>query len=120
MRSKVPALGVALLALAWPAVALAGGPCARTRFLMMTDSHGLTAFGDVMDRWLLSQPGAELESFTLGGSNPEWWFRGTATPRGYVYRSCEGGAPRPRARLIHQPLRAPYLPELLASGGEKG
>jgi hypothetical protein len=95
------------------APAAASGPCGRTRILFFSDSHGLTAFGDFMDNWLLTVPDSELHSFTIGGSSPQWWFRGTTTPRGYVFKSCDGQPLQARNNLTHRRVKTPFLPELL-------
>lgn len=66
-----------------------------------------------MDSWLLTVPDSELHSYTIGGSSPQWWFRGTTTPRGYVFHSCEGRPLEARSRLHHRRVKTPFLPDLL-------
>ncbi len=109
--AAIAAAGVALAA--WMGEARAAEPCGRVRFLSIYDSHGLTAFGDRLDAWLLTQSGAELTSYTLGGASPEWLLRGTVSPRGYLFRSCDGQPLLPRAKLNQRKIAAPSLEELI-------
>jgi hypothetical protein len=109
-RTALLALACALLA---PAVARASEAGARTRYVTIYDSHGLTAFGDRLDAWLLARPRADLTSYTLGGASPEWLLRQLVSPRGYLFQS--GGA-EPlllRSKLPQRKLAAPALDDLL-------
>ena len=108
------ALGAAaLLAAGLSAGTARAEPCGRTRFITLYDSHGLTPFGDRLDTQLLAHPGTELVSYTLGGASPGWLLRGTVSPRGYLFKSCEGKPLLPRSQLTQQSLRAPLLDDLL-------
>jgi hypothetical protein len=91
----------------------AADPCGRTRFVTVYDSHGLTPFGDRLDGLLVSYPGAELTSYTLGGASPSWFSRGRVSPRGYVFDSCDGKPLVPRSKLHQQDVRTPVLEDLL-------
>jgi hypothetical protein len=88
-------------------------PCGRVRFITIYDSHGLTPFGDQLDAQILATPGAELTSYTLGGASPGWLLRGALSPRGYLFKSCEGKPILPRSRLPKQSLRTPAIDTLL-------
>jgi len=77
------------------------------------DSHGLTAFGDRLDRYLLALKGAELKSYTLGGASPEWLLTTKVSLRGYLYDSCAKAPLVPRSKLDQQKLRAPSVEDLL-------
>jgi hypothetical protein len=109
----IAAIGAFAAAALAPAAALAGEPCGRLRFIAVADSHGLTVFGEKLDRWLLAHPEAELASFTLGGASPEWLLRGTTSPRGYRFVSCEGKPLQPRAKIRQKAVRTPVLEELI-------
>jgi hypothetical protein len=111
-RSQVLAVA-ALLAVGLHAGTARAEPCGRVRFITLYDSHGLTPFGDRLDTLLLARPGAELLSYTLGGASPGWLLRGTVSPRGYLFKSCEGKPLLPRSQLTQQSLRTPLLDELL-------
>jgi hypothetical protein len=95
------------------AAATAAEPCGRLRFVAIYDSHGLTPFGDRLDAALLHHPDAELVSYTLGGASPSWLTRRPISPRGYVYRSCEGKPPVERSKLPPLDLRTPSIEDLL-------
>lgn len=92
-------------------------PCGRVRFVTVYDSHGLTAFGERLDGWILAQKEAELESYTLGGASTEWLVTAKVSLRGYHYHSCDKAPILPRARLPQRKLRAPTVDELLAPPG---
>jgi hypothetical protein len=104
------AIGVIGLA---ASAAQAAEPCGRIRFVTVYDSHGLTPFGDGLDGWAASFPGAELTSYTLGGASPGWLLRRPVSPRGYVFSSCEGKPLLPRSRLRKRDVRTPVLEEIL-------
>jgi hypothetical protein len=104
------ALVVGLFAL--PGAARAAEPCGKQRFVTIYDSHGLTMFGDRLDRLLLGSPGAELTSYTLGGASPEWLVTTKVSLRGYFYASCDKIPLVPRAKLDQRKLRAPSLDDL--------
>lgn len=87
--------------------------CGRIRFVTVYDSHGLTPFGDGLDGWAASFPGAELTSYTLGGASPNWLLRRPISPRGYVFNSCEGKPLLPRSKLSKRNVRTPVLEEIL-------
>ncbi len=107
-------LGITLAALvAWAGTARAA-PCGQNRFVTVYDSHGLTAFGERIDRWILAQKGAELESFTLGGASTEWLVTTKVSLRGYHYHSCDKAPIASRAHLPQRKLRAPTVDELLS------
>jgi hypothetical protein len=89
------------------------GPGAHVRFVTLYDSHGLTPFGDRLDAILLSIPGSELTSYTLGGASPSWLLRRAVSPRGYVFDSADGKALVPRSRLLPRDVRTPALDALL-------
>ncbi len=91
----------------------ARAPCQKTRIVTIFDSHGLTAFGDYIDGWALGQAHAELESYTLGGANPEWLLNGRASPRGHFFSSCEGVPRLPRARFHKETVRSPVIADLM-------
>jgi hypothetical protein len=106
------ALALALVGFAVGA-ARAADSCGRVRFISVYDSHGLTPFGDRLDGLLLSYPGAELTSYTMGGASPAWLLHRPISPRGYVFDSCDGRPLLPRSKLRKQDLRTPALAELL-------
>lgn len=116
MASRLPRL---LAPLAFAAALLAAkaaraeGPCGKTRFVTVYDSHGLTMFGEQLDRWILAQKGAELDSYTLGGASPEWLVTTKVSIRGYHYHSCDKTPILPRSKLDQRKLRAPTIDELL-------
>jgi hypothetical protein len=95
------------------ASAHAATPCGKLRFVTVYDSHGLTMFGDRLDRSLMAMPEAELTSYTLGGASPEWLVSTKVSLRGYFYDSCEKTPLVPRARLDQRKLKAPTLKDLL-------
>lgn len=112
--ARALALGLTIAALSVGArEAEAAVPCARTRFVTVYDSHGLTPFGDRLDGLLASYPGAELTSYTLGGASPSWFLHQRVSPRGYVFESCEGKPLVPRSKLRQQDVRTPVLEDLL-------
>jgi len=110
------AVSVALAALglfATEASAEAAPPCGKTRFVTIYDSHGLTMFGDKLDRLLLEQPKTELTSYTLGGASPEWLVSTKVSLRGYLFESCDKIPMISRARLDQRKLRAPKIDDVL-------
>lgn len=111
-RALAVALALALVGFA-AGPARATDPCGRVHFISVYDSHGLTPFGDRLDGLLLSYPGAELTSYTLGGASPSWLLRRPISPRGYAFNSCEGKPLSPRSKLRKRDLRTPILEELL-------
>ncbi len=80
-------------------------PCARNRVLLITDSHGLTPFGEYLEDWLLTVPDTEINTYALGGASPMWWFHSYTTPRGFVFNSCY-----PKTRLNRRTLQARKVP----------
>lgn len=111
---KALAAGFALAAVGlFAAEARAATPCGQVRFIATYDSHGLTPFGDRLDAYLMARPGSDLTSYTLGGATPEWLLRGTVSPRGYLFKSCDGQQLLPRAKLRENKLRAPVIEELI-------
>ncbi|MDI1449135.1 hypothetical protein [Polyangium sp. 6x1] len=114
---RVLSLGIALASLLVTRAEAEAAPCGRVRFVTVYDSHGLTAFGDRLDSWLLAQKDAELESYTLGGASTEWLLTAKVSLRGYHYHSCDKSPILARVRLPERKLRAPTLDELLAPPG---
>ncbi len=111
-RALAVAVTIALVGFT-AATARAADPCARTRFITIYDSHGLTPFGDRLDAQLLAYPAVELTSYTLGGASPAWLTSLLVSPRGYFFDSCEGKPLLPRSRLQKHDLRTPAIEELL-------
>ncbi len=91
-------------------------PCARDRILFLTDSHGLGPFGVVMNRWLLTVPEAELQTYALGGSSPPWWYRGNVSPHAFHFNSCDGREIPEGRPFADGRVRAPLLEGLIAEG----
>ena len=93
---------------------------AKTRVLAFTDSHGLTPFGEALDRWLVALRDAktadDVQSFALGGSSPAWLLTGATSPRAYVFHPGDGDVPVSRHLLHHARLKTPKLAELLDAG----
>lgn len=87
-------------------------PCGTMRVLFLSDSHALGPFGEMLDTWLLGLPGAEVSTWAIGGSSPEWWFKGNRSNHAYAFHSCDG-PPKPRKTLKHLDLHAPRLTEIL-------
>ncbi|MDC0743458.1 SGNH/GDSL hydrolase family protein [Polyangium mundeleinium] len=114
---RVASLGIALASLLVTRAEAQAAPCGRVRFVTVYDSHGLTAFGDRLDAWLLAQKDAELESYTLGGASTEWLLTAKVSRRGYHYHSCDKSPIQARVRLPERKLRAPAIDELLAPPG---
>lgn len=110
-------LGIALASLLVTREEAQAAPCGRVRFVAVYDSHGLTAFGDRLDGWLLAQKDAEVETYTLGGASTEWLITAKVSLRGYHYHSCDKTPILARARLPERKLRAPAIDELLAPPG---
>lgn len=87
-------------------------PCAKTRILFLSDSHGLGHFGEMVERWLVTLPNAEVHTYALGGSSPQWWFRGNIAAHGHVFHSCDG-RPKARINLKHTRTTTPLIAELM-------
>jgi hypothetical protein len=96
-----------------PASAEVRRPCGKTRILFLSDSHALGHFGEVVERWLTARPGAEVHTYAMGGSSPQWWFKGNIAEHGHVFHSCDG-PPRPRKNLKHVRSATPLITELMS------
>lgn len=95
-----------------PASAEARRPCGKTRILFLSDSHALGHFGEVVERWLTARPGAEVHTYAMGGSSPQWWFKGNIAEHGHVYHSCDG-PPTARMNMRHVRSATPLITELM-------
>jgi hypothetical protein len=96
--------------LAWAAVApqaRADAVPASDRFVVITDSHGVGAFGEALVRWLRQRPATEFDFFASGASAPLQWINGAfTTPCGFRESSRE---PRPEpfaCKKLHTPKLA--------------
>ncbi|MRG93322.1 SGNH/GDSL hydrolase family protein [Polyangium spumosum] len=114
---RILTAGIALAALLLSSEEAHAAPCGRVRFVTVYDSHGLTAFGERIDGWILAQKDAELESYTLGGASTEWLVAAKVSLRGYHYHSCDKTPILPRIRVPERKQRAPSVDELLAPPG---
>jgi lysophospholipase L1-like esterase len=94
-----------------------GGIGPGNNVLVIGDSHTTGGYGEELDRQLRGT-GAQVETFSSGGSTPDWWLDGTPTTAGSVSIGPDGREVRSGAGQAHatpriQDLIAKYHPDTI-------
>lgn len=100
-----------MLPLALAAALLALPARAADRIVVITDSHGVGAFGEGLEAWLRARPDTSWVFFAAGGSAPRQWSTSRWTTP-CAYQASSGG---PVFKRMCKEEKVPHLDELWAA-----